>query len=172
MRIRKLAAFFSLICLLAGVPAGAAEKEVGPQIPATDELQVSQRNYSSLPGLIAMLGQETMAQLQDFFLAEPVFVEPFIVLNEFSTRAKISLFGATLAEHLAAVVGNESLSVWRPAERATHQQSLSGVLQEIDGYLRVHALAVNARGESRSCVVNVQMTEPIYRALHRYVSRR
>lgn len=168
MKMRKTAALAALFCLLAAFAAMAAEKEeaVSP-VP-----EVNQRNYSSLSSLVAMLGVETMEQLHGFFLAEPVVVEPFIVLNEFSTRPRISLFGATLAEHLAAVIGNESMAQWRPGEKITHQQSLSGVLQEVDGYLRVHALAVNGRGESRSCVVNVQMSEPIYRALHSFVYRR
>lgn len=131
---------------------------------------VSQRGYSSLPSLVAMIGADAMEHLHGFFAAEPVTVEPFIVLSEFSTRQRISLLGATLAEQMAAVIGNESLAVWRPAAGGENEQRVSGVLQEVDGHLRVHILAANTRGDRRSYVVNVQMSEPIYRALHSYVS--
>jgi hypothetical protein len=107
-----------------------------------------------------------MERLHGFFAAEPVTVEPFIVLNEFSTRQRVSLLGATLAEQMAVMLGNESLA----AATDEHKQRVSGVLQEVNGYLRIHIIAANTRGERRSYVVNVEMSAPIYRALHSYVT--
>jgi len=158
-----------LLCIfcLTGV-SWAMEKEEEGKGSATEGV-VSQKNYSSLPSLVAMVGSDAMEHLQGFFSVEPVTVEPFIVLSEFSTRQRVSLFGATLAEQMAAVIGNESLAVWRPAAAGENEQRVSGVLQEVDGHLRIHILAANTRGERRSYVVNVEMSEPIYRALHSYV---
>jgi hypothetical protein len=62
------------------------------------------------------------------------------------------------------------LAVWRPAAAGEEGQRISGILQEVDGYLRIHIIAANTRGERRSYVVNVEMSEPIYRALHSYVT--
>ncbi len=150
-----------LLCAFWTTGARATEKE--------DEGVGGPKNYSSLTGLVAMVGSDAMEHLHGFFAAEPVAIEPFIVLSEFSTRQRISLLGATLAEQMAAVISNESLAVWRPATAGENEQRVSGVLQEVDGYLRIHILAANTRGDRRSYVVNVEMSEPIYRALHSYV---
>ncbi len=157
-----------LLCIFWATGAWAGEKEDEGRGSATEGV-VSQRNYSSLTSLVAMVGSDAMEHLHGFFAAEPVTIEPFIVLSEFSTRQRISLLGATLAEQMAAVISNESLAVWRPAAAGENEQRVSGVLQEVDGYLRIHIFAANTRGDRRSYVVNVEMSEPIYRALHSYV---
>jgi len=158
-----------LLCVFWSTGAWATEKEEEGGRGVAAEGVVSQRNYSSLTSLVAMVGSDAMEQLHGFFAAEPVIIDPFIVLSEFSTRQRISLLGATLAEQMAAVIGNESLALWRPAAAGEHGQRVSGVLQEVDGYLRIHIIAANTRGDRRSYVVNVEMSEPIYRALHSYV---
>ncbi len=157
-----------LLCAFWATGAWAAEKEDEGRGAATEGV-VGLKNYSSLTSLVAMVGADAMEHLHGFFAAEPVTIEPFIVLSEFSTRQRISLLGATLAEQMAAVISNESLAVWRPAAAGENEQRVSGVLQEVDGHLRIHILAANTRGERRSYVVNVEMSEPIYRALHSYV---
>lgn len=157
-----------LFCLFWTAGAWAMENQEEGKAGAAEGM-VSQRNYSSLTGLVDMVGNDAMEQLQGFFEAAPVAIEPFIVLGEFSTRQKISLLGATLAEQMSAVINNESLAVRRSAAPGEDEQKISGVLQEVDGYLRIHVLAANTRGERRSYVVNVEMSEPIYRALHSYV---
>lgn len=157
-----------LLCALWATGAWATEKEEDGHQSATEGM-LSQKNYASLPSLIAMVGSDAMEHLHGFFAAEPVTIEPFIVLSEFSNRQRVSLLGATLAEQMAAVISNESLAVWRPAATGEHEQRVSGVLQEVDGYLRIHIIAANTRGDRRSYVVNVEMSEPIYRALHSYV---
>ena len=154
-----------LLCALWATGAWATEQEVEGRGSAA-EAMLSPRNYASLPGLVAMVGTDAMERLHGFFAAEPVTVEPFIVLNEFSTRQRVSLLGATLAEQMAVMLGNESLA----AATDDHKQRVSGVLQEVNGYLRIHIIAANTRGERRSYVVNVEMSEPIYRALHSYVT--
>ncbi|MFA6498290.1 MAG: hypothetical protein WC256_05130 [Desulfurivibrionaceae bacterium] len=157
-----------LLSILCATVAWGMEKEDEGRGSATEGM-VSQKNYSSLTSLVAMVGSDAMEHLHGFFAAEPVTIEPFIVLSEFSTRQRISLLGATLAEQMAAVISNESLAMWRPAAAGENEQRVSGVLQEVDGHLRIHVLAANTRGERRSYVVNVEMSEPIYRALHSYV---
>ena len=159
-----------LLCAFFATGAWATEKEDEGRGSATEGL-VSQRNYSSLTSLVAMIGADAMEHLHGFFAAEPVTIEPFIILGEFTTRKKISLLGATLAEQMAAVISNEALAVWRPAVAGASEQRISGVLQEVGGYLRIHIIAANTLGEQRSHVVNVEMSEPVYRALHSYVYR-
>ena len=154
-----------LLCALGATGAWATEKEEEGRSPAAETV-AGPRNYASLTGLVAMVGTDAMERLHGFFAAEPVTVEPFIVLNEFSTRQRVSLLGATLAEQMAVMLGNESLA----AATDEHKQRVSGVLQEVNGYLRIHIIAANTRGERRSYVVNVEMSEPIYRALHSYVT--
>ena len=157
-----------LLCGLWATGAWATEKEEDGRGAATEGM-LSLRNYTSLPSLVAMVGSDAMEHLHGFFAAEPVTIEPFIVLSEFSSRQRVSLLGATLAEQMAAVISNESLAVWRAAAAGEQEQRVSGVLQEVDGYLRIHIIAANTRGDRRSYVVNVEMSEPIYRALHSYV---
>jgi len=154
-----------LLCAFWATGAWATEKEEDGKGAATEGM-ISQRNYASLPNLVAMVGSDAMEHLHGFFAAEPVTIEPFIVLSEFSTRQRVSLLGATLAEQMAVMLGNESLA----AATDEHKQRVSGVLQEVNGYLRIHIIAANTRGERRSYVVNVEMSEPIYRALHSYVT--
>lgn len=128
------------------------------------------RNYSSLPGLVAMICDESMEQFYDFFDAAPVVVEPFVVLGEFANKNRITLLGATVADHMTAVISNEAIAA--PARgNGENEQRVQGILQEVDGYLRIHISGVNTRGERRSYVVNIEMSEPIYRALHSYVFR-
>lgn len=156
-----------LLCALWATGAGATEKEPGQGAAA--EGVVSRKNYSSLADLVALVGADAMEQLHGFFAAEPVTVEPFLVRREFSNRRGISLLGAALAEQMATVIGNESPALWRFAGAGEHEQQVFGVLQEMDGYLRIHIVAVNTRGARRSYAVNVEMSEPVYRALHSYV---
>ncbi|MBU2538744.1 MAG: hypothetical protein KKH22_09895 [Proteobacteria bacterium] len=158
-----------LLCVFWATGSWAMEKEEDGRGGTGDGVISQQKNYTSLTGLVAMVGSDAMEQMHGFFAAEPVAIEPFIVLSEFSTRQRVSLLGATLAEQMAAVISNESLAVWRSAAPGENEQRVSGILQEVDGYLRIHIIAANTRGERRSYVVNVEMSEPIYRALHSYV---
>lgn len=162
----------AVLLVLLGVfwATGAPAREKDPPArSAANEGAGSRKEYASLTGLVTMVGRDAMEQLQGFFAPVPVTVEPFIVLDEFSSRQRVSLLGVTLAEQVAAVIGNESPVVWRPAAAGEGEQRVSGVLQEVAGYLRIHIIAANSRGERRNYVLNVEMSEPVYRALHSYV---
>ncbi len=128
------------------------------------------RNYASLSNMVTMIGADAIAQFAGFFDSQPVVVEPFLVLGEFPS-SRVTILGATLADQMAAMVNNEASSRAVAALDPSSQQ-LRGVLQEIDGHLRVHMSGRNNRGEWRSYVVNVEMSEPVYRALHTYVAAR
>ncbi|OGQ85966.1 MAG: hypothetical protein A2512_01400 [Deltaproteobacteria bacterium RIFOXYD12_FULL_56_24] len=156
------------LCVFWANGALAMEKEAQARSSASEGAS-SRKEYSSLTGMVTMVGRDAMEQLHGFFAPVPVTVEPFIVLDEFSRRQRVSLLGVTLAEQVAAVIGNESPVVWRPAAAGEGEQRVSGVLQEVAGYLRIHIIAANSRGERRNYVLNVEMSEPVYRALHNYI---
>ena len=71
----------------------------------------------------------------------------------------------------AATINNNSVAQYVPKGDGKYDQKVQGVLQEMDGLLRIHISGVNSRGERRSYVVNVEMSEPIYRAMHSYVGQ-
>lgn len=146
-----------ILVLLAGVGGVSAQSENG-----------ATRNYASLANMVTMIGNDAIAQFAGFFDAQPVVVEPFLVLGEFPAQ-RVTLLGATLADQMAAMVNNEAAARSVAALEPSGQQ-LRGVLQEVDGHLRVHMSGRNNRGEWRSYVVNVEMSEPVYRALHTYVA--
>ncbi|MFZ5775295.1 MAG: hypothetical protein ACOY3Z_07410 [Thermodesulfobacteriota bacterium] len=136
-----------------------------------DDEGMIRKGYDSVPALVTMLSGEAGSQFHYFFDdASPVVVEPFLVLDESASGRKVSVLGATLADQLAAVVSNEAVARWRPWSFRGGEQRVSGLLQEMDGYLRVRVSGVNYRGERRAYVVNVEMSEPIHRALHTYVA--
>ena len=71
-----------LLCVFWVTGAWATEQEADGQGSATEGV-VGQRNYASLTSLVAMVGSDAMEHLHGFFAAEPVTIEPFIVLSEF-----------------------------------------------------------------------------------------
>lgn len=163
--------FVLAVLLLAAIAGGQvlAFQEEQEEPPVSYDPGFS--NYSSLTGLVAMICDDAMEQFYDFFDAAPVVVEPFVVLGEFANKNRITLLGATIADHMTAVISNESIAVSAARGKGENDQRVQGILQEVDGYLRVHISGVNTRGERRSYVVNIEMSEPIYRALHSYVFR-
>lgn len=156
-----------LLSALAGGQAGAVQD--GQETPM--QYDASAKNYSSLTGLVAMVCNDAMEHFYDFFDPAPVAVEPFVVLGEFADKNRISLLGATIADQMTAVISNESVASVPAMATGGYEQRVQGILQEVDGYLRLHISGTNTRGERRSYVVNVEMSEPIYRALHSYVFR-
>jgi hypothetical protein len=167
---RVVPAFLLLALLFLPTPAFALE-EGNPQKQGPAASAQESRGYATLPALLAQVGSEAMAQFQDFFDLAPLVVEPFVHLRQDAGRPRISLLGAMLAEQMAVVLGNEALVQW-PLPQGELGQYLSGSLLETDGYLRVQISGSNTRGELRSHVVNVEMSEPIYRALHTFISHR
>lgn len=129
-------------------------------------------NYATLTELIAMISEDAMQQFADFFEPSLVQVEPFPYLWEFEHR-RPSILGITLADQMASMLNNFTIGSrsnrdqYQPAHSTNETlQWVQGILQEMDGHLRIHISARNAKGARRSYVVNAQMSEPIYRALH------
>lgn len=147
-------------------PASAGEGVSGEVAVAKPEPPGT--NYASLSHMVSMVCDEAMDRFYNFFGSSPVAVEPFQVVGEFSVARRVTLLGATLADQMSAGINNEAVAQPAPAS-ATTEQRLRGLLQELDGYLRIHMSGQNNRGEWRSYVVTVEMSEPIYRALHSYV---
>jgi hypothetical protein len=141
---------------VSGVPPVAA-----PEPPAS--------SYASLTHVVTIVCDDAMERFYNFFGAAPVVVEPFVVLGEFSPGKRVTLLGATLADQMSAGINNEAIAQPIAAGAATEQR-LRGLLQEVDGYLRIHMNGQNSSGDWRSYVVTVEMSEPIYRALHTYVT--
>ena len=125
------------------------------------------KNYSGLADLINMICDDALERFQAFYGSTVVKVEPFTTIG-FYEKNKQSELGMTLADQMTAVINNDTLVNHGGALGLTTQK-LNGVLQEVDGYLRIHISGVNAAGERTSYVVSVEMSEPIYRALHTYL---
>lgn len=124
-------------------------------------------SYSSLPELVSLICEDAINQFYDFYGSNDILVEPFTLISE-SKTGKVSMLGLSLADQMTARINNDSVTRFtiEPDQENQHQQWLRGMLQELDGYLRIHISGANANGERRSYVVNVEMSEPIYRALH------
>ncbi len=181
----KSSAKIWVVLLLAGLlllprPEAGEAREVAVPEP------VSPAGYGSLSELVVLIGEDAARQFAAFFTAGSVRIEPFPVLGEFAA-SRTTVLGATLGDQMAAVINSVpeleivAVSPAAAGEEAKAQKSLPvteelepqllrGVLQEIDGYLRVHISGRNGRGQWRSYVANVEMSEAVYRAMHTYVS--
>ena len=147
----------------------AADPETNDNLPAEEAATstITYQNYSGLAELITMICDDALDRFQGFYGPTVVTVEPFATLGFFE-KNKQSELGMTLADQMTAIINNDTLASASHARGMTPQK-LSGVLQEVDGYLRIHLSGVNAAGERTSYVVSVEMSEPIYRALHTYL---
>lgn len=157
------------LLLLTAPRAAVAEPESTDQQPAGEEAAsstVTYQNYSGLADLITMICDDALERFQGFYGPSLVTVEPFTTIG--IARGRRSELGATLADQMAAIINNDTLSGSGQA-RGTTSQRLNGVLQEVDGFLRIHLSGVNAAGARTSYVVSVEMSDPIYRALHTYL---
>lgn len=125
------------------------------------------QNYSGLADLVTTICEDAMERFEGFYGPFGVMVYPFPTIGLFE-KNKQSELGATLANQMVAMINNETKDHLGKV-RGDTKQELTGVLQEIDGYLRVHVSGVNAAGQRTSFVVIVEMSEPIYRALHTYL---
>lgn len=149
--------------------ANAAEPGPGTGMDATtrsDGPGIAQQNYYGLPNLIAMICNEAGAHFKDFYGASVVRVEPFSTLG-MARKNRQSEFSALLSDEMTATLHN-NLFVNRSV-KGDSPQRLRGSLQEIDGYLRIHLTGVNEAQDSFSYIVNVEMSAPVYRALHTYL---
>ncbi|MDH4320128.1 MAG: hypothetical protein OEV73_01375 [Desulfobulbaceae bacterium] len=125
-------------------------------------------NYSSLTTLVNNICDDAIVRFGDFFTPASVTVHPFVTIDD-SPRG-LSLLGVVLADQMLAMINNETSTRFALQHSATETQELTGLVQEMDGYLRIHIKGRNEHGEKRSHVVAVEMSEPLYRALHTTVS--
>ncbi len=162
---------FYLCCILsfALFSQNSAAQE-SPQNPSNQNL-TSYQSYAGLAELITLICDDAIYKLQGFYGPSVIEIQPFITFGQFQEN-KISSLGISLADQMMAMVNNDTVvnAENTPAGPAKeHQQKLRGALQEVDGFLRIHISAANVHGERMSYTTTVEMSEPIYRALHTYL---
>jgi len=128
--------------------------------------KITYQNYSGLSELITRVCDEAAEQFYGFFDPTVVMVKPFMSVTDTGEK-RLSLLGVTLADQMIAMINNDPAILQNTA--GVHQQDLKGVLQEMDGYLRIHISGMNSHASRRSYVVTVEMSEAIYRSLHTYI---
>ncbi|MBU0910275.1 MAG: hypothetical protein KKA54_12470 [Proteobacteria bacterium] len=150
------------------VPSLWAMDEAAGDIIVRDDYakRISYHRYSNLAELVTLICDDASGVFQGFYGAEAVEVSPFAVVSDYKVH-KMTMIGITLADQMAAMINREPGATYLAENKYT--QKMEGVIEEMDGYLRVHISGRNLRGEGRSYVVNVEMSEPIYRFLHSYV---
>lgn len=154
-------------------PQPTEAKELGGQFALEDQPIeiVSYQSYAGLSELVSMICDDAIERFQGFYGPTVVNVRPFASAGE-TPKDKVSKLGVTLADQMIAMVNNDTLVMANNARQSSgesYEQNLTGVLQEIDGYLRVHISGRNVEGKRVSYVANIEMSEPIYRALHTYL---
>ena len=158
------AALFLVMAVSSPPPAaGAGPDYMQPSRPAAVV------SYGGVNEMIEKVGRDAMEEFSDFFGPAVVNVEPFVLVDRYP-RATVSALGLALADRMVAGINDDSVSRV-PPEGEPRPQWLMGMLQEMDGYLRIHIYGINMRGERRSFVAVVEMSEPLYRALHARVGR-
>jgi hypothetical protein len=128
--------------------------------------RISYHRYSNLAELVTLICDDASGVFQGFYGADAVEVSPFAAVSDYKVH-KMTMLGITLADQMAAMINREPGANFVAEKKYT--QTLGGVIEEMDGYLRVHIRGRNLLGEGRSYVVNVEMSETIYRFLHSYV---
>lgn len=157
-----------MIMLPESVCAGDAEKIEAAQVDnGSTGVDPGYQNYSGLADLVTMICEDALERFEGFYGSSVVMVSPFTTIGFFE-KGKHSELGVALADQMVAMINNDTKDHLGLAQGGTKQE-LNGVLQEVDGYLRVHLSGVNAAGQRTSFVVIVEMSEPIYRALHTYL---
>ena len=156
----------SILVLLSGT---SLAQEMGAEFAnvATPPKAILYQNYTDLSELVTVLCDQADLKFKKFYGFGLVKVQPFITIGEFQ-KNKISELGVTLADQMISVINNDPIVRVDNSKGDKVTQRLNGVLQEVDGYLRVHITGVNYCGRRVSYVANVEMSEPIYRALHTY----
>ncbi len=161
-----------MACLLASLcmplTALAAITMDDQNATATDNGIGTEANYSSLTALVNNICDDAIVRFGSFFTPASVTVHPFVTIDD-SPRG-LSLLGVVLADQMLAMINNETSTRFALHHSPTETQELTGLIQEMDGYLRIHIKGRNEHGEKRSHVVAVEMSEPLYRALHTAVS--
>lgn len=145
-----------------------AMDETGAEMIVRDDhaQRIGYQQYSNLAELVTMICDDASGVFQGFYGPAGVEVSPFAVVGDYHVH-KMTMLGVTLADQMAAMINRAPAANYMAANNLP--QKMEGVIEEMDGYLRVHISGRNLLGEGRSYVVNVEMSEPIYRFLHSYV---
>jgi len=164
---KKTTSLILWACLLTFVSIPLTAQAAQAPADTTASTPSQDGNYSSLTALVNNICNDAILNFNDFFTPATVTVHPFETLD---FPKETSLLGVVLADQMLAMVNNETSGRFAMQHHPTEGQELTGLIQEMDGYLRIHIMGRNAQGEKRSYVVAVEMSEPLYRALHATVS--
>lgn len=157
-----LTALGFLVLFTAGCGTGGAVGDAAPEAPTASPRLITFRNYNSLNELITLICDDAARDFRGFYAPTAVQVHPFLYVDDTGVKSKTAL-GMTLADQMAAMTNN---NLYNSRMKGGFVQEMRGVLQEVDGHLRVHISGVNGKAQRHSYSVNVEMTEAIYRALH------
>ncbi|MEW6429785.1 MAG: hypothetical protein AB1568_17330 [Thermodesulfobacteriota bacterium] len=119
-------------------------------------------NYAGLAEMITVVCDEAAKVFDHFYGPSQVMVKPFVFVTETGEK-RLTELGATLADQMMAMVNRNTVDGRLKGDGG---QDLQGVLQEIDGYLRLHISGTNLQAERRSYTANIEMSEPLFRSLH------
>ena len=150
---------WACLCTAMCIPMSAQAKQ-----PAGGNLG----NYSSLTLLVNDICNDAILRFDGFFTPSEVTVHPFATMDH--VPRETSILGVVLADQMLAMINNETSGRFAKQHSPSENQELTGLIQEMDGYLRVHITGRNEEGEKRSHVVAIEMSEPLYRALHSTIS--
>lgn len=164
----QMAILLSLICLFLSPPFSAqAQDESGAEMQVEEfPKRISYHSYSNLSEMVTFICDDAMDIFRDFYGPTVVAVSPFSVISDYKIY-KMTMLGITLADQMTAMINSEPAADISVEKK--YDQKLEGVIEEMDGFLRIHISGRNVRGERRGYAVNVEMSEPIYRFLHSYV---
>ena len=163
--IAKWLAVFCLTGVMA--PVALAQFESGAELMVAEpDESISYHQYSSLAEMITLVCDDAMEVFHGFYGPTSVVVTPFSVISDYKIH-KMTMMGFTMADQMTAMINSEPVTDYSVGKK--YLQKMEGVIEEMDGYLRVHISGRNVLGERRGYVANVEMSEPIYRFLHSYV---
>ncbi len=167
--LKRVSLSLALTTLICGASPLSAQVQSGGELMPniTEPNRIAVQNYSNLPELVTLVCDDAMESFWEFYGPTTVSVTPFKVIADYRVK-KTTILGITLADQMAAMINTQAVPEYPVAVR--HPQKLEGVIEELDGFLRIHISGRNVRGERRSYAVNVEMSEPIYRALHAYAT--
>jgi len=120
------------------------------------------RNYSGVAELVAEVSSQAGRVFDNFYSATVVNVQPFVFVTPEGEK-RLTPLGETLADQMIAAINNGQIDFDAPRR---YDQRLTGVIQEVDGYLRIHISGFNGQALRRSYTANVEMSEALYRALY------
>ena len=120
------------------------------------------KKYTGLAELVAEVSEDAGKVFNNFFSATVVTVQPFTFITQTGEK-RLTPLGETMADQMIAMINNGQIDFAAPRK---YDQRLAGVLQEVDGYLRIHISGFNGQALRRSYTANVEMSEALYRALY------